>query len=115
MLECWNPRPTPNAPTPYRGVNIDGPYIRFGQLGRYAYFNTFKVPFQKSVRLTYQCPPVLCPPGSAARHLLFIQARGVSGLGAGTFVFCEGLLCVRACLVRVGGGFFWGFSHNADC
>jgi hypothetical protein len=49
----------------------------FGQLGRSAYFNTFRVPFQRSLRLTYQSG--LGQPDA----MLFIQARGVSGLGDG--------------------------------
>ena len=51
----------------------------FGQLGRNAYFNTFKVPFQKSIRLTYMSGAD--DQGKVQPDcMLFIQARGVSGL-----------------------------------
>ena len=39
----------------------------FGQLGRSAYFNTFRVPFQSSIRVTYQSGPGL------PDAMLFIQ------------------------------------------
>ena len=71
----------------------------FGQLGRSSYFNTFRVPFQKSVRVTYQCPPTLCH-DAAQRYMLFVQARGVSGLG-------DGLTDIISGLVNLPGHMFW--------
>jgi hypothetical protein len=58
----------PNSPQPWSTK-------WFGQLGRDSYFNTFKVPFQRSVRLTYQCPPTICH-NETDSVFLFIQVSG---------------------------------------